>query len=70
MPLPTAEELTALYYDMTMFARKADEMRDMVKVSTGEVAVAYQTLLLDYEFKLRNKINKMWLYTCDSTTEL
>lgn len=70
MPLPTANELTGLFYEMINFARKADEMRQMVSLSSGEVAIAYQTLLNDYEFKLRNKINKMWLYTCDSTTEL
>ena len=41
----------------------------MSNANIGELAVAYQTIANDYEFKLRNTINKLWLYTCDSTTE-
>lgn len=42
----------------------------MANANIGEVAAAYLIIAQDYEFKLRNKINKLWLYTCDSVTDL
>jgi len=52
-----------------MYASQMEHMRSMANANIGEVAVAYQTIANDFEFKLRNKINKLWLYMCDSTTE-
>jgi hypothetical protein len=42
----------------------------MADANIGEVGVAYQTIANDYEFKLRKKINDLWLYMTGSTTEL
>ena len=36
---------------------------------SGDVAGAYRMIANDYEFKLRDKINKLWLYMCDSIVE-
>lgn len=46
-----------------------ESMRSMANTTTAEVAVAYQTIANDYEFKLRKKINDLWLYMTGSITE-
>jgi hypothetical protein len=53
-----------------MLAAKVDEMRSLVTLNNSEVAVAYRTLLGDFEYKLRKRINDLWLYTNDSTDKL
>jgi hypothetical protein len=56
--------------ECSVFALQMENMRGMADVNIGEVAVAYQTIANDYEFKLRKKINDLWLYMTGTTTEL
>lgn len=70
MPLPTAMDIHRLTNELIMLASKVDEMRDLVTLNNSEVAIAYRTLLSDFEFKLRKRINDLWLYTNDSTDKL
>jgi len=69
MPLPTQQQIVGMLSECSMYASQMEHMRSMANANIGEVAVAYQTIANDFEFKLRNKINKLWLYMCDSTTE-
>ena len=69
MPLPTHKQIVGMLSECSLFAQQMEHYRSMSNANIGELAVAYQTIANDYEFKLRNTINKLWLYTCDSTTE-
>jgi hypothetical protein len=70
MPLPTAMDIHKITNELLMLASKVDEMRSLVSLSNSEVAIAYRTLMNDFEYKLRKRINDLWLYTTDSTDKL
>ena len=70
MPLPTAEQLDKLMRELSLLAHEADHMRHRASAHTGEVADAYKRIQEDFEFKLRKRINELWLYTCDSIDTL
>jgi len=53
-----------------MLASKVDEMKFLVSSNQSEIADAYKTIQNDFEFKLRKRINDLWLYTNDSTDKL
>ena len=69
MPLPTEMELISVTSDLLQSARQAEHYQGLAKMTTGEVSVAYKVIADDWLFKLRNKINKLWLYSCDDTAE-
>ena len=70
MPLPTAMDIHKLTNELIMLASKVDEMKFLVSSNQSEIADAYKTLQNDFEFKLRKRINDLWLYTNDSTDKL
>jgi hypothetical protein len=70
MPLPTRDQITKIFYECIALSAKAEEMDFMFKSNTGEVAMAYKTLQNEAEFKLRKKLNDLWLYTNDSDVKL
>jgi len=70
MPLPTAMDIHKITNELIMLASKVDEMRSLVSLSNSEIAIAYRTLMNDFEFKLRKRINDLWLFTNDSTDKL
>jgi len=70
MPLPTAMDIHKLTNELIMLASKVDEMKFLVSSNQSEIADAYKTIQNDFEFKLRKRINDLWLYTNDSTDKL
>ena len=70
MPLPTAMDIHKVTNELLMLASKVDEMKFLVSCNQCEIADAYKTLQNDFEFKLRKRINELWLYTNDSTDKL
>jgi hypothetical protein len=71
MPLPTAMDIHKITNELLMLASKVDEMKFLIKNSEqNEVADAYQTLYNDFEWKLRKRINDLWLYTTGSSDKL
>jgi len=70
MPVPTQQQIVGMLSECSIYASQMEHMRSMANANIGEVAAAYLIIAQDYEFKLRNKINKLWLYTCDSVTDL
>ena len=70
MPLPTVMDIHKLTNELIMLASKVDEMKFLVSSNQSEIADAYKTLQNDFEFKLRKRINDLWLYTNDSTDKL
>ena len=70
MPVPTHQQIVGMLSECSVFASQMESMRSMADANIGEVAVAYQTIANDYEFKLRKKINDLWLYMTGTTTEL
>ena len=70
MPLPTREQITKVFYECIALSAKIDEMAFLNKTHTGEVADAYRTLQNEAEFKLRKRLNDLWLYTNDSDVKL
>ena len=70
MPLPTVMDIHKLTNELIMLASKVDEMKFLVSSNQSEIADAYKTIQNDFEFKLRKRINDLWLYTNDSTDKL
>ena len=70
MPLPTVMDIHKLTNELIMLASKVDEMKFLVSSNQSEITDAYKTLQNDFEFKLRKRINDLWLYTNDSTDKL
>ena len=70
MPLPTAMDIHKLTNELIMLASKVDEMKFLVSSNQSEIADAYKTIQNDFEFKLRKRINDLWLYKNDSTDKL
>ena len=70
MPLPNAMDIHKLMNELIMLASKVDEMKFLVSSNQSEIADAYKTIQNDFEFKLRKRINDLWLYTNDSTDKL
>ena len=71
MPLPTAMDIHKITNELLMLASKVDEMKFLVNNSEQiEVGEAYQTLYNHFEWKLRKRINDLWLYTTGSSDKL
>jgi hypothetical protein len=71
MPLPTAMDIHKITNELLMLASKVDEMKFLVNNSEQiEITEAYQTLYKDFEWKLRKRINDLWLYTTGSSDKL
>ena len=66
MPPPTYKQIVGMLNECSVFAQQMEHYRSMSDANIGELADAYLMIANDYEFKLRNTINKLWLYTCDS----
>jgi hypothetical protein len=70
MPSPTREQIVGMLTECSLLAHQMEHMRNMSNGNvSGDVAGAYRMIANDYEFKLRDKINKLWLYMCDSIVE-
>ena len=70
MPLPTAMDIHKLTNELIMLASKVDERKFLVSSNQSEIADAYKNIQNDFEFKLRKRINDLWIYTNDSTDKL
>jgi hypothetical protein len=70
MPLPTTTQLLAHSNKITMYASQYENYKHLSTCNIGEVAEAYKTLAIDFEWKVRKAISDLWLYINDSITEL